>query len=1447
MQDVQIKLTEFSDLITRYTADFVGREWLVEQMQALLDDPDCRFVVLTGGPGVGKTAFLAHLAATHPQWLRYFIRRDSKDLIRPGDANTFLLTVGGQLAMLYPHLFHPENLEIAVRQRIGEVESGGEATAVRIEELRASPFYRVALLVEQEIRRVAGKATAVEIGRLVSEPRLMQMQGLQYLGLLDPARLLAREDPSARIVVLVDALDELRYSPAEPDIVRALRELPEMPPNLRFVISSRPEVFLEQLLARDDAKELPLDMIGVDNLADLRAYAERVVGCDEWRPVLEQEDPRPEAFIDGLLNKAAGNFLYLKSALGGIQQALEDPAKQERLSYLLCVEELPNELGGLYGHFLASIVKWAKDGLGPEAWQESLRPFLGVLAVAQEPLTEGQIAAFTELEREDIRDLQRELHQFVEVIDGQRLAYRIYHTSFAEYLLDSEQNRNYWIDGQERHCRIADCYLNAWGGLEANLPGLQDPAKRDLDGGYGLRHLAAHLEEAGRIDDLHRLLRVEHTTTEQVTEHKTMLPNWLDHFLRRKRTRTVISTITHHYLTWYTAREQAGDTAGFLDDLARTWRLAEESGAVGLQCRYALIMVSLNSLATNIFPALLIALVEKKVWNTEQALAHVQGIPYPRQRVEALIGLASYLPEPLNGEVLERALIAARTIRQDIDRAEVLSSLVSHLPKSLQDDALCEALAAARAIQSAYERKDALMRLIPHLPEPLKGRAQQEAQEAEHKIESDTMRLKAPSYTPGRTRDDTKTEILEEEQAELKPLKGEVLQEALATAREIHDMPERAGVLAGLVPHLSQPLKEEVLREAIAAAQGLPVEDFFGVRNPRSEFLVGLAPHLSESLLHEALTAAREIKEEFWRSEALAGLAPYLPQELLREALMATLVIQDERQRSEALARLAPNLPESLPWKALAAVQEIEEEHWQSEALVGLAPRLAELGYPKEALAAVRKINNKDQRSEALTRLVPHLAELGYPKRALEVVREIGHEQRQVEALTRLAPCLAELGYPKEALAAARKIRHGPTRAQVLVRLAPHLPEPLLRKALLVVLKIGKEREHVEMMARLAQDLLPELLSRKAWVATLRIGNEWDRVEALVGLARYLPEPLLREALAAVLKIRDEDVQVWALAGLAPYLPETLRGQVVWEVLAAAREIGDELRRAEALAGLASYLPQELLREALTVALAIQDERRRSEALTGLAPNLPESLLWEALGAIRESESESWRSEALARLAPNLPESLLWKALEAAREIRSEYWSGALVGLATRLAELGYPNKALAVVCAINGKDQRAEALAGLVPHLPEPLKREALREALVATREIGGRDYVEYGEMTRAKRRHRNRKFTRILDERDIMGMGWHLGIWKGSLVFRAKALTKLAPRLNSLSRSTLAKLWLEDRGGTNLLHVLATRSRRDLLADIGALVTVIAKLGGEEAVFETFHAIQDVGRWWP
>jgi len=82
------------------------------------------------------------------------------------------------------------------------------------------------------------------------------------------------------------------------------------------------------------------------------------------------------------------------------------------------------------------------------------------------------------------------------------------------------------------------------------------------------------------------------------------------------------------------------------------------------------------------------------------------------------------------------------------------------------------------------------------------------------------------------------------------------------------------------------------------------------------------------------------------------------------------------------------------------------------------------------------------------------------------------------------------------------------------------------------------------------------------------------------------------------------------------------------------------------------------------------------------------------------------------------------------------------------------------------------------------------------------------------------------------VRGMG---GIGKSVLA------AALALRLAELPRPDLYPLWDET------LPLLARRTRRNLLADLRALVPVIHALGGDEAIAETFRAIQDTARWWP
>jgi hypothetical protein len=193
-------------------------------------------------------------------------------------------------------------------------------------------------------------------------------------------------------------------------------------------------------------------------------------------------------------------------------------------------------------------------------------------------------------------------------------------------------------------------------------------------------------------------------------------------------------------------------------------------------------------------------------------------------------------------------------------------------------------------------------------------------------------------------------------------------------------------------------------------------------------------------------------------------------------------------------------------------------------------------------------------------------------------------------------------------------------------------------------------------------------------------------------------------------------------------------------------------------------------------------------------------VLQDALEAARAIDDEWSRAKVLAGLIPRLGELGDEKAaLEAARAIGDEgRRAEALAGLIPRLGELGDEKAALEAACAIGDERWRAEALAGLAPHLSTPLQGQVLQDALEAARAIG-----------------------------DEGG--------------RAKVLAGLAPQVKHLPVVELYSLW------SQTLHVLASRTRSDLLGDIRALMPLIETLGGKEALVVVTQTIIEVGKWFP
>ena len=77
----------------------------------------------------------------------------------------------------------------------------------------------------------------VRIGDVV-DAAYADPQALEPRALLGPARELAARDPGARIVILLDGVDELRLRDTSVDVLNWLADHTGLPDNVRFVVAS---------------------------------------------------------------------------------------------------------------------------------------------------------------------------------------------------------------------------------------------------------------------------------------------------------------------------------------------------------------------------------------------------------------------------------------------------------------------------------------------------------------------------------------------------------------------------------------------------------------------------------------------------------------------------------------------------------------------------------------------------------------------------------------------------------------------------------------------------------------------------------------------------------------------------------------------------------------------------------------------------------------------------------------------------------------------------------------------------------------------------------------------------------------------------------------------------------------------------------------------------------
>jgi hypothetical protein len=553
---------------------------------------------------------------------------------------------------------------------------------------------------------------------------------------------------------------------------------------------------------------------------------------------------------------------------------------------------------------------------------------------------------------------------------------------------------------------------------------------------------------------------------------------------------------------------------------------------------------------------------------------------------------------------------------------------------------------------------------------------------------------------------------------------------------------------------------------------------------------------LSEADWAEALTAVRQVQDEWNRATAMWTLAEVVPSSLLPEALDAALTIRDERCRVEALCALTPFLTEPLLDKAGKAWHDCKDVWNERKFATAVTARPEELWKaPWSDVFEIATTKGHEINRDMVRSVIEDRAKTDWLSAfmAAVAIQDRGSWGR-VQALKALAApqpgALSEADWCA-ALAAAQAIDDPEQRADALSALGPVLPEALLPKALATALDF----------------------------------RNGTRARVLSALAPVLPEGLLSQAVAAVRAIEDVWSVVGLLSALGPALPEALRPMAV-AIEQRSQEMMRRLR--EAISARAAGREKTNPPVAPSHVDKSHNNQEDTEQTTGLVADQSHVVLPEMLPLAGDTKTDCGPARESTTESPAQPQESLSASFDAIRHIsdgpcRVKALSAA--ALPGESSEAGW-SEALAAARAITYDSDRANALLILARLLPVAL----LPEAFAATRTIQRDDSRAMTLLAFAPVLPDALLSEALVEARAIQDKG-----------LRSAVLHTLAIRLSSLNVPQLYLLW------TQTLPTLASRTRPELLADLNALLPVLFRLVGPKLKGEIYFAIEDVCSWWP
>jgi GTPase SAR1 family protein len=228
-----------------------------------------------------------------------------------------------------------------------------------------------------------------------------------------------------QLIIVVDALDEVEQEPGNnllylpttlPEgVYFVLTRRPYIPEKKRLLVS--PGVHYQKLDLTDEKNYMKLNQIDIKNY--IRLFLEDPEHQENLQKWIQDRKTTAEAFVEQVAVKSQNNFMYLRYLLPAIANGQYDDLE---------LRQLPNGLQEYYQ------THWVRMGM-ESAPKEIMVIILFILKEIKTPITSSIIADIADQDKYDVEKLFDDWVEYVKLVQFQgAMCYKIYHTSFAEFL-----------------------------------------------------------------------------------------------------------------------------------------------------------------------------------------------------------------------------------------------------------------------------------------------------------------------------------------------------------------------------------------------------------------------------------------------------------------------------------------------------------------------------------------------------------------------------------------------------------------------------------------------------------------------------------------------------------------------------------------------------------------------------------------------------------------------------------------------------------------------------------------------------------------------------------------------------------------------------------------------------------------------------------------------------